>query len=65
MRHVTHRREPGNTHRSLIEKHVRKGPFRKPYFRLEGKCETCLKKHVFKMLSGLNWLNIDVMVGVL
>jgi len=49
MRHVTHMIEPGNTRSSLVEKHVRKGPFRKPYFRLEGKCETYLKKHVLKM----------------
>jgi hypothetical protein len=58
-------RKSGNTHSSLVEKHVRKGPFRKPYCRLEDKCETCFKKHVLKIWSGLNWLIIDVMFGLL
>jgi len=49
MRHVTHMREPGNTHSSLVEKHLRKGPFRNPYCRLESKCDMGLKKHVLKM----------------
>jgi hypothetical protein len=47
MRHVTLMKKPGNTYRSLVEKHVRKGPFRKPNCRLEEKCEMGLKKHVF------------------
>jgi len=65
MRHVTHMKERGNTYSSLVEKLLRKGPFRNPYCRLESKCDMGLKKHVLKMRSGLNWLNIDVMTGLL
>jgi hypothetical protein len=49
MRHVTLMREPENMYKSLVEKHLRKGPFRNPYCRLEDKCEMGLKKHVLKM----------------
>jgi len=46
-------------------KNVRKGPFRKPNCRLEDKCKMGLKKHALKIRSGLNWLNVDVMIGLL